>query len=205
MVQPKGSNTANNNAPRTRGQKRKANDDADAGYVPNASQANASQASASEEAPPKKRAKGQKSKQVPTPPDSDPDNQPGPGDEPAKLGGLFKPGRKWEIYFGKEIANVPEGVTDEEVTEFLDNEISTRFPMGSTSYGVLGQWNRNGHAFKEDTVVAVLFAHDNENLSLVELTRDKVREVAWAWQTRFRQDAVLVAELPCSMVFIGNE
>lgn len=47
---------------------------------------------------------------------------------PPKATVVLKRGRKWEIFFGREIRDSAVGVTDELLASFLESEVTTRFP-----------------------------------------------------------------------------
>ncbi|OIW35462.1 hypothetical protein CONLIGDRAFT_689906 [Coniochaeta ligniaria NRRL 30616] len=119
----------------------------------------------------------------------------------------LKRGRKWEIFFGREIKDDCAGVTDELLCDFLENEVTARFPQGSTYTGATGQWSRtlddgSTVVVKEGTTVVFLVEFEGDDLRKVQSFRDLVAEAARAYKSRFNQDAVLVCEIECLMDFI---
>ena len=92
-----------------------------------------------------------------------------------------------ELFFGRDI---PAGgtVTDRDWQSFLDEEVTPRFPGGLTVQDASGQWkDRNGivrEASKRLTVV----------LSGAPGEQAMLSEVRKAYQTRFKQDSVLILE-----------
>jgi hypothetical protein len=125
-----------------------------------------------------------------------------PPPPPALSETYLKRARKWEVFLGREIKDDPtgEGVTDEDMDDFLANEITARFPQGSTYSNVTGQWGRSladgdgTDIAKEVTVIIFLMAFEGDDPNALAEFRRKVFEAATAYRDRFRQDAVLVCE-----------
>ncbi|KAB5530498.1 hypothetical protein GE09DRAFT_1228487 [Coniochaeta sp. 2T2.1] len=126
----------------------------------------------------------------------------------------LKPGRKWEVFFGREIppsasshASSGGEVTDAQLAHFLDTEVTARFPQGVTYAGATGQWMRmnnsegGGEVIKEGTTVVFLVEFDGEG-GKVEEFRRLVVDAARAYKGMFGQDAVLVCEVGCLMEFV---
>lgn len=122
----------------------------------------------------------------------------------------LKRARKWEVFFGREIKDDPtgKGVTDEAMDDFLADEVTARFPHGSTYSNGTGQWARplsndgGTDIVKEGTLIVFLMAFEGDDLNTVAEFRRKVFEAAAAYRDRFRQDAVLVCESENMMGFI---
>ncbi|RKU39795.1 hypothetical protein DL546_000265 [Coniochaeta pulveracea] len=138
-----------------------------------------------------------------------------PGSAPLRSGPVppeicLKRARKWEIFLGREIKDdvTGKGVTDEAMDDYLANEVTGRFPLGSTYCKATGQWARplsNGGEIdivKEGTLVVFLMAFEGDDLNAVAEFRRKVFEAAAAYRDRFRQDAVLVCESENMMALI---
>lgn len=126
---------------------------------------------------------------------------------PNSISTPLKRGRKWEIFFGREIKDDSAGVTDELLADFLENEVTARFPQGSTYTGATGQWARtlddgSTVVVKEGTTVVFLVEFEGDDLRRVQTFRDLVADAARAYKVRFNQDAVLVCEIECLMDFI---
>lgn len=92
---------------------------------------------------------------------------------------------KTELYFGR---GKPDGgvVSDAEWTDFLDKEVTPRFPDGLTVLDARGQWRgEKGDVVKEPSKVLVLFHEDNAEMA------KRIDEVIAVYKKRFAQEAVL--------------
>ncbi len=96
-----------------------------------------------------------------------------------------------ELYFG---LSKPNGVvTEEEFQNFINTEVTPRFPNGLTLLSGKGQfWDSTGTLIKEGTkILILLYTFNNENSIAVE----KIRE---AYKKTFQQESVLrVDEQSC--------
>ena len=94
-----------------------------------------------------------------------------------------------ELYFGRSL---PGGdgavVTDEQWTDFLDTEVTPRFPDGLTVLDGYGQFlNASGAIAQEDsTVLIILYPMDPSGMTSAQL--DEIRE---AYKAAFDQESVL--------------
>lgn len=112
-----------------------------------------------------------------------------------------------ELYFGLDIPpgrDWPAGgtVTDDLWQDFLDREITPRFPDGLSVLAVQGQWRDGGPGGASERIV-------RERSRLVVILRPgrhadeerRVEAIRAAYRTRFNQDAVLRAESIQTVMF----
>ena len=94
-----------------------------------------------------------------------------------------------ELYFGRSIPGSDgEVVTDELWTDFLDREVTPRFPDGLTVLDGYGQFlNASGDIAQEDSTVLIILAPLDETGETSALL-DEIRE---AYKTEFNQQSVL--------------
>ena len=100
-----------------------------------------------------------------------------------------------ELYFGRRIADNGQ-VTDDDWRQFVDAEVTPRFPDGLSVSDVYGQWRNPKGAFVREESKAlfiVLTGTDAERQSL-ELVRD-------AYKQRFHQDSVMLVEQQACVAF----
>ncbi|MBI3830254.1 MAG: DUF3574 domain-containing protein [Planctomycetes bacterium] len=106
----------------------------------------------------------------------------------AKASAAALPGKellKTELYFGR---GKPDGgvVSDAEWTDFLDKEVTPRFPDGLTVLDAQGQWRgEQGRVVKEPSKVLVLLHEDSAG------TAKLLDELIAAYKKRFAQESVL--------------
>jgi len=92
-----------------------------------------------------------------------------------------------ELYFGLARAGGTE-VTAGEWADFLEREVTPRFPAGLTVLDARGQWrNAKGETVKEPTKVLVIF-HGNGGDE-----GKKLEEIRDSWKKRFGSESVLRA------------
>jgi hypothetical protein len=97
-----------------------------------------------------------------------------------------------ELYFG---SNKPDGsvVTEEQFQQFLDREITTRFPDGLTLLTGLGQFRgSNGVLQRERSMVLILLYPAQAARS----SEQKIEEIRDAYKRQYRQESVLRADEP---------
>ncbi len=95
-----------------------------------------------------------------------------------------------ELYFG---TTKPDGspLTDEEWQEFLDEEITPRFPAGLTVLTGYGQFlNSSGVIAQEGSIVLILFYPTDD----VEESSASIEEIRDAYEVAFEQESVLRAD-----------
>lgn len=100
-----------------------------------------------------------------------------------------------ELYFGRDIRGAGE-VSDADWTQFVDNEITPRFPAGLSVSDVYGQWRTPKGQFEREQTKAlflVLAGTAAERQSL-DLVRD-------AYKQRFHQDSVMLVEQQACVAF----
>ena len=102
---------------------------------------------------------------------------------PGPACGSERPAVTDTLYFGTDS---PEGpVSDAQWQAFLEQVVTPRFPAGMTSWRAQGQWRgKDGAIVREGSRVLQLVRFEGADA-------DAVVEIADAYQSRFRQDAVL--------------
>jgi hypothetical protein len=93
--------------------------------------------------------------------------------------------RNWvdaKLYFGLGSADHPEqGVSEQKWREFLDREVTPRFPSGLSVVDVYGQWLSKGETQPErlrSKMLIILYPDSAENRTRIEAIR-----VAWKQMT----------------------
>lgn len=89
-----------------------------------------------------------------------------------------------ELYFGSARTDGSR-VSDRELADFLDQEVTPRFPAGLTAIEAHGQFRK----IKEKSVLLIVFYPMNQ--AGVDARLQEIRE---AYRRRFRQDSVLRAD-----------
>lgn len=92
-----------------------------------------------------------------------------------------------ELYFG---TTKPDGdeLTDEEWQQFLDDEITPRFPAGLTVLNGYGQFlNSSGVIAQEGSIVLILFYPTD----VIEESSENIEEIRDAYEVAFDQESVL--------------
>lgn len=98
-----------------------------------------------------------------------------------------------ELYFGMSI---PGGgaVTEAQWAEFLEREVTPRFPAGLTVLDARGQWrDAKGDIGKEPTRVLVILHGDGVDAKLEEIRK--------LWREKFHQESVLRADSPVEVSY----
>lgn len=104
----------------------------------------------------------------------------------------------WEarLLFGRNIDGRP-GVSDADFREFVDTELTPRFPDGLTMLDGAGQWRgSSGIVEREASKLAILILPDRAKATMARL--DAARA---AYKTRFHQESVLVVGQPVCVGF----
>jgi hypothetical protein len=99
-----------------------------------------------------------------------------------------------ELTFGRNIGQAL-GVSEADFTRFLDEEVSPRFPEGLTVWDSQGRWLYKGVLYKEPGKRLTLILPGASD------DRRKLGEIAAAYETRFKQDAVLSMIHPTCVSF----
>jgi hypothetical protein len=107
-----------------------------------------------------------------------------------------KPQQVAELMFGRKIPD-RIAVTEDEWTQFVDQEITPRFPDGLTVLSAAGQWrdpSSNKIVREPSKVVLIVLPGKAEDLA-------RVNEIAQAYKTRFKQQFVGVIVRPACVSF----
>jgi hypothetical protein len=102
---------------------------------------------------------------------------------PAQIGELWK---RTELFFG---TSKPDGsaVSEEELNQFVDAEITPRFPDGLTALTGYGQFkNSAGVIIQEQSVVLILLYP-----STMREANSRIEEIRSAYKEAFEQESVL--------------
>jgi|ERR1019366_7301611 hypothetical protein len=109
-----------------------------------------------------------------------------------------------KLYFGLEAADVqnrPErsgkGISETQWREFLDREVTPRFPSGLSVLDVYGQWQSKG-ATSPSRIRSKLLIIDYPN---TRENRDKVEAIRAAWKQQTGQQSVLRVTEPVDVSF----
>lgn len=94
-----------------------------------------------------------------------------------------------ELFFGLGRKGAPD-VSDQEWRQFIDQEITPRFPDGLTILDARGQWRGEDGAVQREPshVLILLHKRDDESDAKIEQIRRLYRE-------RFAQDSVLRTDM----------
>ncbi|HRD77883.1 MAG TPA: DUF3574 domain-containing protein [Hyphomicrobiaceae bacterium] len=99
-----------------------------------------------------------------------------------------------ELVFGMSRKGA-EPVSDVEWQEFLDAEITPRFPDGLTVLVGYGQWKGGDGKIAKEASRILLVWHTPD-----ETTEQRIVAIREAWKVRFKQESVLRAESAASCV-----
>lgn len=101
-----------------------------------------------------------------------------------------------QLFFGRNIGN-ELGVSERDWTDFLDREVTPRFPNGLTVTDASGHWRdiQTGHLVREPSKILTLLADgDPATLGLI-------REIVDLYKERFHQQSVGLAIRPVCVSF----
>jgi len=102
------------------------------------------------------------------------------------------------LYFGLGLADHPDqGISESRWREFLDREVTPRFPDGLSVADLYGQWQTKGRAAPErlrSKVLIIDYPDSTEN-------RDKVEAIRAAWKKMTGDQSVLRVTLPADVSF----
>jgi hypothetical protein len=122
---------------------------------------------------------------------------------PTLVGDAAHPGHThgWvqtELYFGLGPADHPEkGVSEAGWRDFLDKEVTPRFPEGLSVLDVYGQWEGKGKSAPErlrSKMLVIDYADTQEN-------RDKIEAIRSAWKQRTGDQSVMRVTEPADVSF----
>jgi len=98
------------------------------------------------------------------------------------------------LYFGQ--ATPVGAVTSAQWRAFVAQSVTPRFPAGFTELQAQGHWRDDRGTIVEEETRIVEIAHDGASLS-----RERVRDVAAEYKTRFAQQSVLVTQFQSLQCF----
>ena len=103
-----------------------------------------------------------------------------------------------ELYFGLGPADDPEkGMSEAKWREFLDQEVTTRFPAGLSVLDVYGQWESKGKSTPErlrSKELVIDYPDTQEN-------RDKIEAIRSAWKQKTGDQSVMRVTEPADVSF----
>lgn len=94
------------------------------------------------------------------------------------------------LFFGDQIAG-DGAVNAGEWQQFVDQEVTPRFPAGFTVLATTGQWRRPDGTIARETGHELLII-----LGRSAVADKKLDEIRAAYKRRFMQDSVLLAQAP---------
>jgi hypothetical protein len=107
-----------------------------------------------------------------------------------------RPTQVAELMFGRNIGN-RIGVSEARWSQFVDREITPRFPNGLTVFNAAGQWRdraSNRIVREASKIVQIVLPGDVEDIA-------RLNEIAEAYKTRFKQQSVGVIVRPACVSF----
>src|SRR6266545_2574190 len=116
--------------------------------------------------------------------------------QPAACSAPLKPQQVAELLLGRKIGD-RLGVSETQFLNFLDREITPRFPDGLTVYDARGQWrdgDRNRIVRAPSKVVMIVLPGGPEDMA-------RLTEVAEAYKKRFKQQSVGIVLRPACVMF----
>jgi uncharacterized protein DUF3574 len=103
-----------------------------------------------------------------------------------------------KLYFGLGLADHPDnGVSEAQWRDFLDKEVSTRFPAGLSVLDVYGQWQGKNQTSPErlrSKMLIIDYPDSQEN-------RDKIEAIRAAWKQRTGDQSVMRVTEPADVSF----
>jgi hypothetical protein len=103
-----------------------------------------------------------------------------------------------KLYFGLGPADRPDqGVSEADWRDFLDKEVTPRFPDGLSVLDVYGQWQRKGSSMPErlrSKLLVIDYADSAEN-------RAKIAAIRTAWKQKTGDESVLMVTEPADVSF----
>jgi len=103
-----------------------------------------------------------------------------------------------KLYFGLGPADHPEqGISETDWRDFLDREVTPRFPAGLSVVDVYGQWQGKNEAAPErlrSKMLIVLYPDTAEN-------REKIEAIRAAWKRKTGDESVLRVTEPADVSF----
>lgn len=103
-----------------------------------------------------------------------------------------------KLYFGLGLADHPEqGVSEEHWHEFLDREVSPRFPDGLSVLDVYGQWQGKDQTAPERLRSKCLIIDYPDT----QPNRDKIEAIRAAWKKMTGDQSVMRVTQPADVSF----
>jgi len=103
-----------------------------------------------------------------------------------------------KLYFGLGLADHPDnGVSDAQWRDFLDKEVTPRFPSGLSVVDVYGQWQGKNQTAPErlrSKMLIIDYPDTQEN-------RDKIEAIRAAWKQRTGDQSVMRVTEPADVSF----
>jgi hypothetical protein len=103
-----------------------------------------------------------------------------------------------KLYFGLGLADHPEnGVSEAQWRDFLDKEVTPRFPSGLSVLDVYGQWRGKNQTAPErlrSKMLIIDYPDSQEN-------RDKIEAIRSAWKQRTGDQSVMRVTEPVDVSF----
>ena len=107
-----------------------------------------------------------------------------------------RPTQVAELMFGRNIGN-RIGVSEARWSQFVDREITPRFPNGLTVFNAAGQWRdraSNRIVREPSKIVQIVLPGEVEDIA-------RLNEIAEAYKTRFKQQSVGMIVRPACVSF----
>lgn len=120
----------------------------------------------------------------------------GAGAQPLVCGAPQKPQQVVELLFGRKVGG-RIAVSEAQWLNFLDREITPRFPDGLTVYDARGQWRdpaRNRIVREPSKVVSIVLPGKADDMA-------RLNDIADAYKTRFKQQSVGMILRPACVSF----
>lgn len=103
-----------------------------------------------------------------------------------------------QLYFGLGPADKPDkGVSEAAWREFLDKEVTPRFPDGLSVLDAYGQWQSKGAAAPERLRSKMLVIDYPDNTG----NRAKIDAIRTAWKLKTGDESVLMVTMPVEVSF----
>jgi Protein of unknown function (DUF3574) len=103
-----------------------------------------------------------------------------------------------KLYFGLGPADRPDqGVSEAAWREFLDKEVTPRFPAGLSVMDVYGQWQSKGSSTPERLRSKLLVIDHPDN----DEDRAKIDAIRAAWKQRTGDQSVMMVNEPADVSF----
>jgi hypothetical protein len=103
-----------------------------------------------------------------------------------------------ELYFGLGPADHPDqGISEAQWLDFVDHEVTPRFPAGLSAANMYGQWQGKGKAEPSrlrSKVLIILYQNNAEN-------RTRIDAIRAAWKQRTGDQSVLRVTQPADVSF----